>query len=139
MHSNWQIRAARAIASISPYSRPCLATVALKDSNRRKSKNTDKKTERAETMRHFQSAAHLRIAGAAERRGVMFPLLMAGLLAVWTLGWTVMATQPTDHAEVDLAPVMEKTLVTCEPAGTPQPGVLLRCVVAPVIDRQVGI
>ena len=90
-------------------------------------------------MRQLPMAAHTRIASVAERRGLMFPLLLLGLLAVWSLGWTVLSKQPTDHAEIDLPAVPLKTLVTCEPAVTTQPGVLLRCIVDPVIDREVGI
>jgi hypothetical protein len=88
-------------------------------------------------MRRFHSATETKIAGAlAERRGVMFPLLLAGLVLVWSLGWTVMARHMTHHVEAETAtPQVARIFVGCEPAAKPQPGVLLRCVVLRNADR----
>ena len=92
-------------------------------------------------MRQPHSAAETRFASALkERRGAMFPLMLAGLVAVWALGWGVTAHHMSHQPETaETTPQTNRVFINCVPAAAPQPGVLLRCLVRVTANRPLPI
>ena len=61
-------------------------------------------------------------------RGILFPIVMAGLLGLWALFAVAIAIGPKLVA-VEAENAVAKALVSCEPTMTREPGQLLRCIV----------
>ena len=61
-------------------------------------------------------------------RGILFPIVMAGLLGLWALFAVAIAIGPKLVA-VEAENAVAKAFVSCEPTTTREPGQLLRCIV----------
>ena len=61
-------------------------------------------------------------------RGTLFPVVMAGLLALWALFAVAISFGPK-LAALEAENAVAKEFVSCEPTTTREPGQLLRCIV----------